>query len=42
MKKTKQEIINGYKAMAKIHHPDAGGSIKQFQKIRKAYDEAIK
>jgi len=39
---TKQEIINGYKAMAKIHHPDAGGSIKQFQKIRKAYDEAIK
>jgi len=28
--------------MAKIHHPDAGGSIKQFQKIRKAYDEAIK
>ncbi len=38
---TKQEIINGYKAMAKVHHPDAGGSSEQFQKIRKAYEEAI-
>lgn len=39
---TKQEIINGYKAMAKIHHPDAGGSSEQFQRVRKAYEEAIK
>ena len=38
---TKQEIINGYKAMAKVHHPDAGGSVEQFQKVRKAYEEAI-
>ena len=37
----KQEIINGYKSMAKIHHPDAGGNSEQFQKIRKAYEEAI-
>jgi len=38
----KAEIINGYKSMAKVHHPDAGGSPEQFQKIRKAYDEAIR
>ena len=40
-KANKQEIINGYKSMAKVHHPDAGGSSEQFQKIRKAYNEAI-
>ena len=39
---TKQEILNGYRAMAKVHHPDTGGSPEQFQKIRKAYEEAIK
>ncbi len=31
----------GEKIMAKVHHPDAGGSAEQFQKIRKAYEEAI-
>ena len=39
---TKQEIINGFKAMAKVHHPDAGGRSEQFQRIRKAYEEALK
>jgi len=37
----KEEIINAYRAMAKIHHPDAGGSSEQFQRVRKAYEEAI-
>ena len=37
----KQEVINAYKSMAKVHHPDAGGDPEQFQKIRKAYDEGI-
>lgn len=39
---TKQDIINAYKSMAKVHHPDVGGSSEQFRKIRKAYEEAIK
>lgn len=39
---TKEEIRNGYKAMARIHHPDAGGNPEQFQKVRKAYEEAIR
>ena len=38
----KEEIINGYKSMARIHHPDTGGSAEQFRKVRKAYEEAIK
>ena len=38
----KLEIINAYKSMAKVHHPDAGGEVETFQKIRKAYDEAIR
>ncbi len=37
----KQEIVNAYRAMAKVHHPDAGGDPEQFQKVRKAYEEAI-
>ncbi len=40
-KATKEEIKNGYKSMARVHHPDAGGTPEQFQKIRKAYEEAI-
>jgi len=39
---TKQEKINGYKSMAKVHHPDNGGSSEQFIKIRKAYEDALK
>lgn len=37
----KQDKINAYKAMAKVHHPDSGGNPEQFIKIRKAYEEAI-
>jgi len=37
----KKEITNAYKSLARIHHPDVGGSSEQFQKIRKAYDEAV-
>lgn len=39
---TKEDIKNGFKAMARVHHPDAGGNPEQFQKVRKAYEEAIK
>lgn len=39
---TKEDIKNGYKSMVRIHHPDAGGNPEQFQKVRKAYEEAIK
>ena len=37
----KKEIKNAYKSMARIHHPDLGGDIEQFKKIREAYDKAL-
>lgn len=39
---TKKDIINAYKSLAKVHHPDTGGDIETFKRLRKAYDEAIK
>lgn len=38
---SKQDIINAYRALAKVHHPDVGGTKEMFIKLRKAYEEAI-
>lgn len=38
---TKAEIINAYRALAKIHHPDTGGDPETFKRLRKAYEMAI-
>lgn len=38
---TKGEIINAYKALAKVHHPDTGGDSATFVRLRKAYEEAL-
>lgn len=37
----KKEIKNAYRSMARIHHPDSGGDIEQFKKVREAYDKAL-
>lgn len=34
-------IINAFKALAKVHHPDAGGDSKTFVRLRKAYEEGL-
>ncbi|MDY6867007.1 MAG: DnaJ domain-containing protein [Chloroflexota bacterium] len=34
-------IINAYKALAKVHHPDHGGHKEDFIKLKKAYEEGI-
>lgn len=39
---TKKEIVNAYKALAKVHHPDVGGNKETFIKLRNAYEEAMK
>lgn len=38
---TKRDIINAYKALAKVHHPDTGGDSETFVRLRKAYEEGI-
>lgn len=35
------EIINAYRALAKTHHPDAGGEPETFKRLRAAYEEGI-
>lgn len=37
----KQAIINAYRALAKVHHPDAGGSADDFKRLREAYDRGL-
>lgn len=37
-----KEIKNAYKSMARVHHPDSGGDVEQFKKIREAYNEALR
>jgi len=36
----KQELVNAFKALAKTHHPDAGGDPAQFKRLRLAYVKA--
>jgi len=38
---SKKDIINAYKALAKVHHPDVGGDIEIFKRLRMAYDDGI-
>ena len=38
----KEAVVNAYRALAKIHHPDAGGNMDDFKRLRGAYEQAIK
>lgn len=38
----KTDIINAYRSLARVHHPDAGGSAEDFKRIRAAYEAGIK
>ena len=37
----KRAIQNAYRALAKTHHPDAGGDIEMFKRLRSAYDKGM-
>ena len=37
----KAAIINAYRALAKIHHPDSGGNPDDFRRLRSAYEQAM-
>lgn len=38
---TKAEIISAFRALARTHHPDAGGDAVTFKRLRDAYERAI-
>jgi len=38
---SKNEIISAFRAMARVHHPDAGGDAETFKRLREAYEQAI-
>lgn len=38
---TQPEIVNAFRALAKVHHPDVGGDPEQFKRLRAAYEQAI-
>jgi hypothetical protein len=39
---THEDVRNAFRALAKFHHPDAGGNEEDFKRLRRAYDEAVK
>lgn len=38
----RRTIENAYKALARIHHPDMGGSPEAFIRLRRAYDAGVR
>jgi hypothetical protein len=38
----KGAITNAFRALSKVHHPDVGGNLDDFKRLRKAYDDALK
>ena len=37
----REAIRNAYRALARLHHPDAGGNPTEFKRLRNAYEEAL-
>jgi len=37
----RKAIANAFRALARIHHPDAGGDPDDFRRVRRAYEEGI-
>jgi hypothetical protein len=38
----RDDVRNAFRALARIHHPDAGGNEEDFKRLRAAFDEAMK
>ena len=38
---TKAEVISAYRALARVHHPDAGGDAATFKRVRDAYERGL-
>jgi hypothetical protein len=38
----KGTITNAFRALAKVHHPDAGGNVDDFKRLRSAYEQGLR
>lgn len=38
---TKAAIVNAFRALSKVHHPDVGGDPDNFIKLKRAYEEGV-
>ncbi len=38
---TKAAIVNRFRALSKVHHPDVGGKAKKFIQLKEAYEQGI-
>jgi hypothetical protein len=38
----RQAVVNSFRALTKVHHPDNGGKAEDFRRLRTAYEEALK
>jgi DnaJ-domain-containing protein 1 len=36
-----ETVRNAYRALARLHHPDAGGDPAEFKRLRRAYEQAL-
>jgi hypothetical protein len=39
---SKTAIVNAYRALARVHHPDVGGKKEDFLRLKKAYEDGLK
>lgn len=37
----REAIRNAYRALARLHHPDVGGTPEEFKRLRQAYEEGM-
>lgn len=35
------DVINAFRALARVHHPDAGGDAETFKRLRQAYEQGL-
>lgn len=38
---SREAVVNAFRALARIHHPDVGGSAEEFRRLRQAYEKGI-
>lgn len=39
---TVEQVKGAWRGLARVHHPDAGGKVEEFERYRAAYAEALR